>query len=126
MYTCSYIAPEYASSGKLMEKSNVFSFGVVLLEMITDDSIVDWARPFLSQALEHGNFDSFVDSRLQKDYGSNEMTRMAAYIAACVRHSARSHPRISQVVLALEGNIYVDDLNEGIASGHNRVFGSFV
>ncbi|KAK8685354.1 hypothetical protein V6N13_041357 [Hibiscus sabdariffa] len=76
MYTCSYMVPEYASSGKLTEKSDVFSCVVVLLEMITgrrpvekiqpffDDIIVDWARPLLSQALEHGNLDSFVDSGL--------------------------------------------------------------
>ena len=41
----SYVAPEYANSGLLNEKSDIYSFGVLLLEAVTGRDPVDYARP---------------------------------------------------------------------------------
>lgn len=57
------------------------------------------ARPLIARSLEEGEFSSLVDSRLQKDYNQNEIARMVSCAAACVRHSARRRPRMSQVGL---------------------------
>nr|CAB3471701.1 unnamed protein product [Digitaria exilis] len=90
-----------------------------------DDNLVDWARPLMTKAFEDGNHDALVDPRLGSEYNDNEMARMIACAAACVRHSSRRRPRMGQVVRALEGDVSLDDLNEGVRPGHSRFIGSY-
>ncbi|KAK9683259.1 hypothetical protein RND81_10G127000 [Saponaria officinalis] len=136
MGTFGYMAPEYASSGKLTEKSDVFSFGVVLLEIITgrkpvdesrplgDESLVEWARPLMTEALEHENFDELADPRMQGNYDRGEMFRLIEAAAACVRHSAGKRPKMSQVVRAMDTMSELTDLSNGMKPGQSGIYDS--
>ncbi|CAH8337414.1 unnamed protein product [Eruca vesicaria subsp. sativa] len=131
MGTFGYLAPEYAQSGKLTDRSDVFSFGVVLLELITgrrpvdqymplgEESLVEWARPLLHKAIDTGDFSDLVDRRLENNYVENEVFRMIETAAACVRHSGPKRPRMAQVVRALDSEGDMGDISNGYKVGQN-------
>ncbi|GAA0147848.1 hypothetical protein LIER_07447 [Lithospermum erythrorhizon] len=134
MGTFGYMAPEYALSGKLTDKSDVFSFGVVLLELITgrkpvdssqplgEESLVEWARPLLNSALEGEDFEALVDPRLKDNYVDSEMFCMIEAAASCVRHLAAKRPKMMQVLRAFDSITMVSDLTNGMRVGESKLF----
>jgi hypothetical protein len=81
------------------------------------------ARQALPRALADGNYDEIVDPRLCGDYDPTEAARLVASAAASVRHAARRRPKMSQIVLALQGSMPLEELSDGVRPGHGAAFG---
>lgn len=105
--TFGYMAPEYFMHGIVHEKTDVFAFGVILLELITGrravntrrQSLVKWAQPFL----ENNNVKELVDPRLGEDYDTIDMERVISAASLCVDHSPDMRPDMSTVAQLLRG-----------------------
>ncbi|XP_057954945.1 probable serine/threonine-protein kinase PBL5 [Malania oleifera] len=110
MGTYGYCAPDYAMTGQLTFKSDIYSFGVVLLELITgrkaidntkanrDQYLVGWARPLFK---DRRKFSQMADPTLQGQYPVRGLYQALAIAAMCVQEQPNMRPLIADVVTAL-------------------------
>ncbi|XP_054798625.1 probable serine/threonine-protein kinase PBL21 isoform X2 [Prosopis cineraria] len=111
MGTYGYCAPEYAMSGKLTLKSDIYSFGVVLMELITgrraidvskkpgEQNLVAWSRQFLK---DRRKFVQLVDPRLEGQFPLRCLHHAIAITAMCLQEQPNFRPLIGDIVVALE------------------------
>lgn len=111
MGTFGYVAPEYAMTGHLLVKSDVYSYGVVLLELLSgrkpvdmsqpsgQENLVTWARPILR---DKDRLEELVDPRLGGKYPKDDFVQVCAIAAACVAPEANQRPTMGEVVQSLK------------------------
>ncbi|KFK35822.1 hypothetical protein AALP_AA4G041700 [Arabis alpina] len=106
--TPGYLDPEYYRTNWLTEKSDVFSFGVVLLELVTNRPVIDQKRerPHIGEwvglMLSRGDITSIVDPKLQGDFDPNTIWKVVETAMTCLNPSSARRPTMTQVVMDLK------------------------
>ncbi|KAK8951953.1 PTI1-like tyrosine-protein kinase [Platanthera zijinensis] len=123
--TLGYLAPEYALFGKASESCDVYSLGVLLLELACGRkpleklsptlrrSISEWALPLARER----RFDEMADPKLDGKFVYVELKRMVLVALVCARGTPEKRPTMLEVVEWLKG-----DATEKLAALENDAF----
>ena len=105
--TIGYAAPEYIHTGRLSTENDIWSFGVVLYELLTgrrpldrnrprgEQNLVDWVKPYSSDAKK---LETVIDPRLQGNYSIKSAAQLASVANKCLVRHARYRPKMSEVL----------------------------
>ncbi|XP_059435610.1 probable LRR receptor-like serine/threonine-protein kinase At1g07650 isoform X2 [Corylus avellana] len=116
--TIGYMAPEYALWGYLTYKADVYSFGIVALEIVAGKNntkfrpsedfvcLLDWALVLQQK----GNLMELVDPKLGSNFSKEEAVRIIKVALLCTNPSPTLRPTMSAVVSMLEGRTVVREL----------------
>lgn len=105
--TMGYAAPEYVQTGRLTSKSDVWSYGVFLYELITgrrpvdknrpksEQKLLEWVKPYLSDVKK---FHQILDPRLEGKYPRKSAQKLATVANRCLVRNPKSRPKMSEVL----------------------------
>ncbi|KMT09629.1 hypothetical protein BVRB_6g130810 [Beta vulgaris subsp. vulgaris] len=111
MGTFGYAAPEYVATGHLYMNSDVYGFGVVLLEMLTgsravdlnrpkgQQNLVEWTSPYLSNKKK---LRGIIDPRLVGQYSLKAAFELAQVTLKCLRPDPRTRPGMKEVLEVIQ------------------------
>lgn len=97
-------------TGHLLVKSDVYSYGVVLLELLSGrkpidmsrpqghESLAAWARPLLTS---REGLEKVVDPSLGGNYDFNDLAKVASIASMCIQPEVMKRPFMGEVVQAL-------------------------
>ncbi|XP_052188968.1 probable LRR receptor-like serine/threonine-protein kinase At5g10290 isoform X2 [Diospyros lotus] len=111
--TMGHIAPEYLSTGKSSERTDVFGYGITLLELVTGQRAIDFSRleeeddvllfDRVKKLQREKRLDAIVDCNLNNNYNILEIEMMIQVALLCTQASPEDRPAMSAVVQMLEG-----------------------
>ncbi|KAL1540398.1 putative serine/threonine-protein kinase [Salvia divinorum] len=129
MGTFGYVAPEYASTGMLNERSDVYSFGILVMEIITGRNPVDYSRPagevnlvdWLKTMVSNRDSEGVLDPKLPDKPSTRALKRALLVALRCVDPNAQKRPKMGHVVHMLEADDFpFRDDRKGGGKEHGR------
>lgn len=112
MGTFGYVSPDYASTGMLNEGNDVYSFGVLLMEIITGRSPVDYSRPpgemnlidWFKGMVGSRRGEELVDPLIEIPPTPRTLKRVLLVCLRCIDLDASKRPKMGQIVHMLEAD----------------------
>ncbi|KAJ4951218.1 hypothetical protein NE237_028050 [Protea cynaroides] len=93
-----YLAPEYTTTGRFTEKSDVYAFGVIVLQILA-------GRRMISQSMRMGaessRFEEFMDKTLDGNFVETEAAIITRIALACTHESPNQRPSMETVIQEL-------------------------
>ncbi|GAV67743.1 Pkinase domain-containing protein [Cephalotus follicularis] len=110
MGTFGYVSPEYASTGMLNERSDVYGFGILVMEVISGRNPVDYGKPpeevnlvrWLKMMVKNRNLEGVLDPNLPEKPTARALKRALLVALRCVDPNAQKRPKMGHVVHMLE------------------------
>ncbi|OWM84693.1 hypothetical protein CDL15_Pgr027480 [Punica granatum] len=111
--TVGHIAPEYLSTGQSSEKTDVFGFGILLLELITGQRALEFGKAanqkgamldWVKKIHQEKKLELLVDKDLKSNYDHIELEEIVQVALLCTQYLPAHRPKMSEVVRMLEGD----------------------
>ncbi|XP_075497872.1 putative receptor-like serine/threonine-protein kinase At4g34500, partial [Primulina tabacum] len=113
MGTFGYVSPDYASTGMLNEGNDVYSFGVLLMELITGRSPIDYSRPpgemnlveWFKGMVGSRRGEESVDPLIKVPPPPRSLKRLLLVCLRCIDMDASKRPKMGQIAHMLEADV---------------------
>ncbi|KAL8233350.1 hypothetical protein R6Q59_019450 [Mikania micrantha] len=133
--TFGYLDPNYYATGKLTRKSDVYAFGVVLLEVLCRKRAVDksldeeqWGLvAWVQDSIKEGNLKNIIDSDIRGEISPKCLKEYVKLAERCLQNSPKHRPTMAEILFSLESVMAIQErFNNSLQSASRTLFGRMV
>ncbi|RHN39179.1 putative transferase, protein kinase RLK-Pelle-LRR-I-1 family [Medicago truncatula] len=126
--TFGYVDPQFQRTGNTNKKNDIYSFGIILFELITgkkalikapDETIhiLQWVLPLI----KGGDIQNIVDTRLQGEFNINSAWKVVEVAMSCISQTAAERPDISQILVELKECLSLEIVQSNTGSARDII-----